>query len=159
MGAPATADQFARPPGDVDLYPGTNRQLVTARALPLDPPASKHERWDTLPRKYSVRGRTVEFFTIGALAKALNRKTATIRAWETNGTIPVSLWRSPSEDYRGKQRLYSRDLIEAIVEIAREEGVLDPQTRNIHNSQFRERVYELFVRIASSETQASGRPA
>jgi hypothetical protein len=152
------ADSFGRLPDDVELYPGTNRQIITSRPLDLSPALPAKDRWDALPRKYTVRGKTVEFFTIGALAKALNRKTVTLRLWEANGTIPVSLWRSPSEDYRGKQRLYSRAIIEAMVEIAREEGVLDPKSRNIHNSRFRERVYELFVRVAAAEAQATKAP-
>lgn len=139
----------------VELYPGTNRQIITSRPLDLDRPAPAAERWDAYPREYTVRGRTVEFFTIGALAKALNRRVSTIRLWESNGTIPVTIWRAPSEDFRGRQRLYSRDLVEAMIKIAEEEGVLRPHGRNIHKTKFRERVYELFVRTAAAEAQAA----
>jgi hypothetical protein len=145
------------PPPTLDMYPGTNRQIIAPRdaiqlaAEPLDP-----NRWDAHPREYTVRGRTVQFFPIGALAKALNRKARTVRQWEVIGLLPVSPWRSPSEHERGKQRLYSRELIEAIVQIAREEGVLHPYLgANISQTAFRDRVYELFVRVFQAESTAA----
>lgn len=144
-----------KPYEPVDLYPGTNRQIVSAQPLDLTPPAPIQERWDAHPRVYTVRGKTVEFFPIGALAKALGRQVSTVRRWEQDGILPVSLWRSPSTDVRGRQRLYSRAIVEAMVQIAQEEGVLNPHGRNIHKTNFRARVYELFVRTAAAEAQAA----
>lgn len=147
---------FIRTPDpETGLYPGTNRQIVASRPTELAAPVASRERWDSYPRKYMVRGKTVEFFPIGALAKALNRKVTTVRRWEQDGILPVTFWRSPSTDVRGRQRLYSRALIEAMIEIAREEGVLSPHGRNIHKTNFRARIYELFVRTANAEAQAA----
>lgn len=150
----------ACPPGDapdVEMYPGTNRQIVSKHDVELTTPTPHldRERWDAFPRKYLVRGRLVEFFPIGSVAKALNRKVTTVRRWEQDGKLPVTFWRSPSHDPRGRQRLYSRALIEAMIEIAREEGVLNPHGRNIHKTAFWARIYELFVRTANAEAQAA----
>lgn len=143
------------PPPTLDMYPGTKRQIIAPRgAVDLASGAPDPDRWDAHPREYAVRGRTTQFYTIGALAKALNRKTVTVRRWEINGLIPVSPWRSPSQYERGKQRLYSRELIEAIVQIAREEGVLNPYGRNIGQTRFKDRVYETFVRTWQAESLA-----
>lgn len=155
--SPPPADAFGhlRENADPEFYPGTDRQIITTHPFEVEHPSGTRDEWDAYPRKYTVRGQTIEFFTIGAVAKALRRKATTIRRWENEGTIPLSLWRSPSEDYHGKQRLYSRAQIEAMIQIATEEGVLDPYGRNIRSSRFRERVYELFVRTAAAEAAAA----
>lgn len=151
------ADAFGRlPQSRPEYYPGTNRQIVApaisvpaAAEAPPDP-----DRWDAHPRDYTVNGKVVQMFPIGALAKALGRETVTIRRWEAEGIIPVSLWRHSSESSYGKVRLYSRELIEGIAEIARDEGVLT-RGRPINSTRFKERVYDLFVQVSKAERAAA----
>lgn len=83
----------------------------------------EEERWDKNPRKLKVNGEDHEFFGIGALAKALNRKPVTIKMWETKGYIPLARFRTAVEGGKG-HRLYTRRQIEGLQEIAREEGLL-----------------------------------
>jgi DNA-binding transcriptional MerR regulator len=138
-------------PTPATTYPGTNRQVV-AKTVTVEP-ESDPDRWDAHPRQYTIGGRVVDFFPIGALAKALRRRPTTIRRWEAEGIIPVSLWRSPSEHERGKVRLYSRELVEGMIQIAREEGLLDHTRKQIDQTEFRARVYALFTKIAKAQHQ------
>lgn len=150
------ADAFGRLPQAPEFYPGTNRQIVARAVTPQAPAAqgrSEPEAWDAHPREYIVHGQVVEFFPIGALAKALGREAGTIRRWEAEGIIPVSLWRAPSESVHGRARLYSREIIEGMVQIALEEGVLT-RGRPVGDTRFKERVYELFVRVSNAERTA-----
>jgi hypothetical protein len=89
----------------------------------------KHNAWDVGPRSYKVKGVDTEFFTVGHLALAVNRTPRTVRYWERERIIPPATFRAPKPN-KGvlKQvgdRLYSRAQIEAIVQVAKEEGVLD----------------------------------
>lgn len=94
------------------------------------------------PVVMTVKGRDVEFFYIGSLAKALGRSAITLRRWEDNGVIPRSGYTKPSSDPRGKRRLYSRQQVEGIIRIANDEGLLEKKTTL--TVRFTERVTELF---------------
>jgi hypothetical protein len=92
-------------------------------------PEPKHNEWDASPRTYPVKGVATEFFTVGHLALAVNRTARTVRYWERNKILPPATFRAP-KPHKGalKQvgdRLYSRAQIEAVVAVAKEEGVLD----------------------------------
>ena len=94
---------------------------------------------------YTVAGQDVELFTVGQLAQALGREAGTIRKWEANGIIPKAMYSSPSIDPRGKRRLYTRAMVEGIVKIAKQEGILAPNSRKtISATRFTERVVQLF---------------
>ncbi|NDB66023.1 MAG: hypothetical protein EB168_10230 [Euryarchaeota archaeon] len=76
-------------------------------------------------QEYAIKGVTHKFYTVGALASALNRKPVTIRSWEAKGWIPPASFRTPaprSEQIPGKavrgRRLYSEAQIVFIVEAA-----------------------------------------
>jgi hypothetical protein len=129
------------------FYPGTNKPIGTFRA---DPGRVKSRATEGLkPRIYNVGGKDVEFFTVGELAKALNREPGTIRKWENTGIIPKTFYSSPSEDPRGKRRLYTRLMIEGIVKIAIEEKVFYPEeTRNIKGTDFTSKIVSLFNSLA-----------
>ena len=45
--------------------------------------------------RYTVNGELREFYSIGELARLLNRKAVTIRMWERNGWIPHANYRTP----------------------------------------------------------------
>lgn len=125
-------------------YPGSNKRRGSV--APTVEVESIND-WDASPKVYVVQGVEVEFFTIGALAKALSRKPVTIRMWEANGIIPMARFRSPGP--AGKQRrLYSRAQVEGIVRIAKEEGI-DKPNRQVATAgtQFTERVIRLFEEV------------
>jgi len=84
-------------------------------------------------QEYAVNGVTHKFYTVGALASALNRKPVTIRSWEAKGWIPQASFRTPaprSEQIPGKavkgRRLYSESQIVFIVEAAMQFKIDDP---------------------------------
>jgi hypothetical protein len=72
---------------------------------------------------YRIGGVDREFYTVGELARALNRKPVTIRSWESRGWIPKVKYRTPppaGTQIPGKvpkgRRLYSRNQLEFLVE-------------------------------------------
>lgn len=105
--------------------------------------------WDLKPFIFTVRGKETEFFPIGALAKALgNRSANTLRAWEKEGILPKSVYVKPSADPRGRRRMYTRAMVEGLVEIAREEGVLWPHKGvRLGMTKFTQRALELFQEL------------
>lgn len=124
-----------------EFYPGSNKPL---KAKPkVKEPADKTD-WDYKPKQYVVEGQLTEFFLIGHLAAALNRRPVTLRKWERDGTIPRSKYVAPSSDPRGRRRLYTRAQVEGIIRIAREEKILYNLSAPITKTRFTERVKELF---------------
>ena len=93
---------------------------------------------------FTVRGRDVEFFTIGQVAMALNRTPSAIRSWEDNGVIPAAQYYTPSDDVRGKRRLWTKAQAEGMVQIAYEEGILEDTWKPISKTNFTARVTKLF---------------
>ena len=96
-------------------------------------PPSETVRWDRNPVVGERKGMRFEFFTIGALAEALGRKTVTIRSWEDKKIFPKAEYREkpppkaklPDKVSKGR-RLYTRQQIEAAVAAAKASGVYDP---------------------------------
>ena len=80
---------------------------------------------DIRGRWYPVRGGLVALYPTGQLAKALHRKSGTIRLWEREGTIPPHLIERPVRgEYPHARRLYTRTYIEAVVAAAIKAGWL-----------------------------------
>jgi hypothetical protein len=129
----------------VDYYPGSstkiNKQSVERVYVPSE------DGWDSHPRNYKLKGKDTDFFSLGDLAKALGRKPVTLRKWEAQGVIPKSTYQRPSEDPRGRRRLYTRPQIEGIVRIAREEGILKSHNKPIKNTAFTDKVVNLFKEL------------
>jgi len=81
---------------------------------------------DHLPfSEYSVGGVIKRFYTVGALASALERKPVTIRSWEQKGWLPPASFRTPAprkEQIPGRplkgRRLYSEAQVVFLVEAA-----------------------------------------
>lgn len=98
-----------------------------------------------------VNNQPLALYRIGSVAIALNRKSVTIRKWETEGIIPVSPYKMPSHDSRGQRRLYSKAQIEALRQLAYEEGILYPNEggkwRHIETTQFKARAAKIFNNI------------
>lgn len=90
-----------------------------------------------------LRGREVEFYTIGQVARAINRKSSTLRMWEHKGILPPSGYQKPSKDPRGVRRLYTRAQAEGIIRLAKATGIMDASSRHsLHD--FKAWVWELF---------------
>lgn len=75
-------------------YPGgtppRNREDSPIPTTPLDEVIAAAK-----VRRYRVNGELREFYTIGELARLLNRKPVTIRMWERRGWIPHANYRTP----------------------------------------------------------------
>jgi hypothetical protein len=109
--------------------------------------------WDSKPFIFTVGGVEQEFFSIGHLGKALgNRSPITLRKWETDGILPKSPYVKPSSTPNGRRRMYTRDMVEGLVEIAKTEGVLWPQKGNrLSETKFQQRAHSLFQSLRSQQ--------
>jgi hypothetical protein len=135
-----------------EYFPGSRHQIPRAQQGNTSNNPYVHEaNWDDHPRIYKVGGEDVEFFTVGALAMALNRRAPTIRRWESEGIIPKASFNKPGVDgdQRGRRRLYTRAQVEGMVKIAEEEGILHNTYAAIAPTKFTERVIQLFRELSS----------
>ena len=133
-----------------DYYPGSKRKIerTGAEASKADP-----DGWDAKPRVYKKNGVDTEFFTVGHLALAMNRKPLTIRQWERKGIIPKSTYQRAGRNgsQHGRRRLYTRAQIEGMIHIAGEEGLLTNDRREIASTEFKSRVLSLFRTLATED--------
>lgn len=135
---------------DQEYYPGSSRPIIRHPNRSRDDGPKIKDEWDRKPRVFQIGGVDREFFPIGKLAEALGRKPVTIRKWERDGIIPKATFRMPSDHAQGVRRLYSREQIEGIVKIAREEGVLVSHQTPITQTQFQARVLALFTTLSTT---------
>lgn len=133
-----------------DYYPGSKRKIETGADVSskADPDA-----WDAKPRVYKKNGVDTEFFTVGHLAVAMNRKPLSIRQWERRGIIPKSTFQRAGRNgsQHGRRRLYTRAQIEGMIKIAHEEGLLTNDRREIASTEFQSRVLALFRHLATED--------
>ena len=128
-------DVFNRLAGDLPVddapdYPGTRRPKNRDKVLDN----SQHEWLNDLPsHEYLVHGNKKRFYTIGAVALALQRKPVTIRSWESKGWLPPATFRTPAprkEQIPGKEirgrRLYSEAQVVFLREMAMAFEINDP---------------------------------
>jgi hypothetical protein len=130
-------DMFNRIPSKIgqhmereEDFPGTTSPRNRGKVL--DRP--QHEWLQSLKSsEFLVNGQVVAFYTIGALAQALNRKPVTVRSWEAKGWIPPASFRTPApkgETVPGKavkgRRLYSEAQLVFLVEAAITYNIDDP---------------------------------
>jgi hypothetical protein len=137
-----------------DYYPGSKRK-IDHNAEPGRPKIDI-DGWDAKPRIYKKNGVETEFFTVGHLALAMNRKPLTIRQWERKGIIPKSTYQRAGKNgnQHGRRRLYTRAQIEGMIRIAEEEGLLSNDRREIASTNFKARVLDLFRNLAASDLKA-----
>jgi hypothetical protein len=138
-------------------WPG-KRQPVNRTAEPASSGGPTESGWDENPKRYMVKGVEREFFTISHLSAALGRSAVTIRSWENKGKIPRTPYRSPTP--RGNSlpgttakgmRLWTREQIDGVLNIAREEGVVlngKPPTKRFHD-----KVYALYSSLKERDSQ------
>lgn len=98
-----------------------------------------------------VQGKPKQFYTVGSLAASLNRRSVTIRKWEAEGVIPNATYFKPAEDKRGRRRLYTEEQILGLRELAKEEGLLEPngngKWKAVGDTKFKERALALFIEL------------
>jgi len=126
-----------------EYYPGSRERRQT---VPASRPLAVEEDLLGTGTIMRVRGREVEFFTIGQLAAALNRKAVTLRAWEAAGILPTSGYHTASKDPRGRRRLYTRDQCAGIIRLAKTHGVMEAGPRR-PLAEFGRAVAELFTEL------------
>jgi hypothetical protein len=132
----------------------TSMEQVSKWREPKTPPAVERRPWDRNPvmRGRKDRPGTFEFFTIGALAEALNRNPVTIRSWEQKRWFPPASYREeapPTANLAGRvakgRRLYSREQIEAAIAAAKVAKVYDPADSRTGNwSEFTRLVWSVW---------------
>lgn len=126
------------------FYPGSKKEIQVFTDVPeeIDEPEFLGE-----PVVLNYAGSPTEFYKIGALARALNRQPGTIRLWERRGIIPKSLFTIRSANRYAKRRLYMREQIEGLRNIAIEEGILSDTSRHISDTKFAQRAEQLFKEL------------
>jgi hypothetical protein len=132
-------------PTDEEYFPGSRKK----RGEKIENTTPEEDAWDSNPVTYLIKGVDQEFFFIGALAQALNKKPVTIRRWITEGVIPEARYRSPKiPNTRGGagRRLWTRAQINAIVKIAKDEGVFEDPKKS-RSIQFKARVRKALTEI------------
>ncbi|MCA1783612.1 MAG: hypothetical protein ABR616_15720 [Dermatophilaceae bacterium] len=135
-----------------ERYPGSKQALkpVGRDDLEDDDPVGEVE-WGGSPRVYTLGGVKTEFYTIGALAKALRREVVTLRKWEQKGYMPEAPYRAPGKGTK-QDRLYTRAHIEGMVKILRDEKLLNPRKKmRIDQTNFADKAFRLFDRLANKE--------
>jgi hypothetical protein len=141
-----------------EFYPGSKRKRKPVVAK--EPEVKPDSNWDSKPYKKTLpNGRDLEMFTIGALASAVGRPVITIRSWIKAGYLPASPYRLPStkdingDDHAGR-RLYSRAMVEALVDIFNRAGLME--TKRIEWSMHRhlpQEIVEAWNEIRANETK------
>lgn len=124
-------------------YPGSRERRQT---VPASRPLAVEEDLLGKPTVMTLFGVRMDFFTIGQVARAINRQAVTLRAWEHKGILPPSGYQTYGKDPRGDRRWYSRAQAEGIIRLAKECGVMDTGSkRPLH--EFKAKVWALFNQL------------
>jgi hypothetical protein len=101
-----------------DFYPGSRHKRRTEIEEPSKPTAVT-VGWDSKPQIKKVHGKSIEMFTIGALAQAIGKSEGTIRTYQSKGYLPNTPYRLPTQMVNGApragRRLFTRSMVEAAV--------------------------------------------
>lgn len=126
-----------------EYYPGSRERRQT---VPSAPATGVEEDLLGAPLILVLHGRDTEFFTIGQVARAIGRRAGTLRAWEAKGVLPTSGYTKPSDDPRGRRRLYTRPQAEGIIRLAKTHQIMDAESRRPLDG-FGKDVAELFAEL------------
>lgn len=121
-----------------EFYPGSRHKRRAAPEPVQEQLPLAVEGWDSRPYRKVIGGVEREFFTLGAIGKALGRPLVTLRLWIRQGHLPNATYRLPPKqvavfDEDGTQtgtreqkgrRLYTRDQIEVVIRVAAQHGLL-----------------------------------
>lgn len=89
--------------------------------------------WDGKWHALDYHGQIVIFFERAGLAQALNRTPEAIRAWEHKGIVCKPKIRLPSYPHPW---LYTESQVLAMIQLAEEEGVINPNYRKPFSKRF-----------------------
>lgn len=144
-----------------EYYPGSKRKR-------REPPAPKQKvvtDWEQdYYTKYLPNGEAVQMYTLGSLAKALNRSVKTLRAWIDLGYLPNSPYRLPTKigkngkEYAGR-RLYSKKMVEATVALFESAGLMDTdrvEWLSLHRD-LSDKITEAWDKIRAEETETTNK--
>lgn len=113
---------------DLRDYPGKRPPALRQQPAKGRSGPPELDAWDDHPRILKLNGVDTEFFTIRHVALALGRSPRTIRTWEAKEIIPPATFRAAkphsSKIKQVGDRLWTRAQVEAMVRVARDEGVL-----------------------------------
>lgn len=105
-------------------FPGSRTPLPTQVESKKKQPAKREVvAWDARPTKKAVNGQMVDFFSIGAVCAAFGRPAVTIRLWIRQGHLPPATFRMPDRNGVKGRRLYTREQVEALIEVADAHGI------------------------------------
>ena len=144
--------------GELEVYyPGSKRK----RREPVEKPVVDNTWEKDFFLKTLPNGRELKVYTLGSLAKALNRTIPTLRQWMDRGKLPQSPYRLPSKlDKNGKvsegRRLYSKAMVEITVELFTKAGLLDSDRIdwNTHRN-LTDKIAEAWETIRAEETKSN----
>jgi hypothetical protein len=100
--------------------------------------------WDGKFHALDYHGQIVIFFEREGLAKALNRKPSSIHAMEHKGILCKPKVRLPSYPHPW---LYTESQILAMIQLAEEEGVLNPNYRKPFTKRFINEAHSILGRM------------
>lgn len=108
-----------------DFIPGSKMK----RDAPIAVKAKDVDGWDSKPIMKKLGGVDVPMYTIGSLATAVDKSVQTIRSWISNGYLPDSIYRLPAKTLpsgvvRKNRRLYTREMIQSLVDILAKRNLL-----------------------------------
>lgn len=137
------------------FYPGSKRKR---RKSKLEKPTVEVVPWEDEFFEKFISGKKLKLYTLGALAKAINRSPKTLRKWMEDGKFPESPYRMPDivgkngKTYLGR-RLYSKAMVEAVVKIYTSAGLLhaDKVELSTHRN-LGDKITEVWNEIRTTET-------
>ena len=140
-----------------EFYPGSKRK----RREPPKPKEKVVTDWEQdYFVKYLPNGQAVHMYTLGSLAKALNRPVKTLRAWMDWGYLPQSPYRLPNKvgkngkEYAGR-RLYSKNMVQATVDLFESAGLMEVdriEWLSLHRD-LSDKITEAWEKIRAEETE------
>jgi hypothetical protein len=137
------------------FYPGSKRK----RRKPVpEKPVVEVVPWEDEYFEKFINGQKVKLYTLGSLAKAINRSPKTLRKWMEQGKFPQSPYRMPDtvgkngKTYVGR-RLYSKAMVDAVVKIFASAGLLhaDRVELSTHRN-LADKITEVWNEIRTTET-------
>lgn len=123
--------------------------VTTAEAIEEDLDWRTDKRFSKMMRIKNAQGNPQEkrLYYIGALAQAMGKEPVTIRRYIRLGVIPDSTYRTrPIEGTLNDsgRRLWTEEQIELLVQIAREEGMMEEKRKQVIPQRFSGRVQSVW---------------
>lgn len=141
-----------------DYYPGSKIRIQPSK--PKTVINRESVAWDENPTIKTIKGQTVEFFTINALALAVGRSVDLVRKWVQHGYIPQSPFRSKgyknrNGDEKPGSRMYTRSMVDAVVDLFTKHGVIEGRMRWEKTPHLPREIQEEWTRIHVGLTDQS----